>query len=433
MIRSKKAGLSKSKSKTKPISKNSRPKSSNSPNSKKKRPKSEADQSGAAITFAALAVGHNPAARLSPQDEALFRAFQANLLSLISHELRTPLMGILNSLSLLNEPDVGISTPELIKMAQSNADRLHRTLAALLDLAQLESGVFHARLREIDFAKTVQNRVDHVSKEVTTQGLKTKITVIRNTPILADPQRVSRAVDLCIQAILPRAVPSSTIDISLEDAKVELKFNLKPESRANWEQAWSQAQIGYEGGVASPLSAFGGVMQSEQAFLTRAEEGLGSELLLVHEIMRLHHGKFSKKESGDEITFALSFSEMSSEESLRAVLTSRAYDVSTELGSVALVLMLIPKGSHSEEYRDRVRTHLFRATDAVYALPQRNEVALVLDDCKVEDVPRLLERLKTALTKQYQAQLTGWAHCPADGLDPGKLFDLAQGRMKSSG
>ncbi len=382
--------------------------------------------------FPDVAVGHNPVARLSPQDETLFRAFQSNLLSLISHELRTPLMGILNSLSLFDEPDGPIAQAELIKMARTNADRLNRTLAALLDLAQLESGVFHARLREIDFAKTIQSRLENAHKEIQSLGLKTDFKIIRNSPILADPQRVSRALDLCLQAILPRAATESSIEVSLADAQVELKFHLKPEAQLRWQQAWSQALAGYEGGVASPLSAFGGVMQSEQAFLTREEEGLGSELLLVHEIMRLHHGKFSEKRDGISIALTLSFSKLSSEEAVRAVLTSRAYEVSTELGSVAVVLMTLPKDIAPQEFQDRLKSHLFRVTDAVYELPDRNQVALVLDDCKAEDVPLLIKRLKEALPAQLQNQKLGWAHCPADGLDPGRLFDLAQERMRGS-
>jgi hypothetical protein len=341
-------------------------------------------------------------------------------------------MGILNSLSILDsEEDPVIPRAELVQMARQNANRLNRTLAALLDLAQLESGVFHARLREIDFAKTVRNRVDTTSRDLREEGLKTRVTVqgkgTKNPSILADPQKVSRAVDLCLQSLVKRAESGSTVEAVVSGSEVEIKFKIKAESRESWEQAWLQAQSGFQGGVASPSSAFGGVLQSEEAFLTRKEEGLGSEFLLVHEIMRLHGGKFTMQMKASDVSLVLAFSQVSSEEGVRAVLMSRAYDVSTELGSVALVLMEA-KGMPLEDFAAELRQHLFRATDAVYPLPERKQIALVLDDCKSDDVPRLIDRLKKSLSGVPSVSV-GWAHCPADGFDPSMLYDLAQTRI----
>jgi hypothetical protein len=378
---------------------------------------------------------------LKPQDEELFRAFQSNLLSLISHELRTPLMGILNSLSMLGDAvgggpdaDVGIPPIELVQMARQNANRLNRTLAALLDLAQLESGVFHARLREIDFAKTVKNRVDSIEGELRDSALEAKFHAAKAVPILADAQKVVRAVDLCLQAIMPRAKRESVIQITINGAVVEFSFQMKPESLENWQQAWFQAQAGFQGGIASPTSAFAGVLQSEQAFLTRSEEGLGSEFLLLHEIMRLHHGRFLEKRrtssEGDVFSLLLEFTRVETEDDVRAILTSRAYDVSTELATVALVLMDVPKGQSSEAFAELLKSHLFRSSDAVYPLPERSQIALVIDDCKAEDIPGLLSRIKQGLPEGAFSSRLGWAQCPADGHDPGLLFDLAAERIK---
>src|SRR5947209_7480795 len=86
----------------------------------------------------------------------LLHAFQANLLSLISHELRTPLTGILNSLTLLTEngelPNT-VSRKELLDMALRNAHRLSHALVSLLELAAIESGNFHVKLREVELAR----------------------------------------------------------------------------------------------------------------------------------------------------------------------------------------------------------------------------------------------------------------------------------------
>lgn len=343
-------------------------------------------------------------------------------------------MGILNSLSLLSDPeesDGGLSRDELVRMARQNASRLQNALSALLDLAQLESGVFHARLREVDFEKSVRNRIEAVTKETRDLGVILSIEEKGGAPILADPQKLSRAVDLCLQAILPRAEASHPVTLTIENAELEFRFGLKRELRDAWAQAWTQAQVGYQGGVASPLSAFGGVLQSEQAFLTRQEEGLGSEFLLIHEIMRLHRGEFKMERSANAVILRLSFRRVSSEQDLRAILTSRAYDVSTELASVALVLMDVPRSARVEDFTTHLKTHLFRASDAVYPVVDQHRIALVLDDCKAEDVPKLLQRLETGLSGEFKPSKIGWAQCPGDGLDPGELVDLAQKRLKA--
>jgi hypothetical protein len=390
-------------------------------------------ESGPSLTD--FAVGYNPPPRLSPQDETLFRSFQSNLLSLISHELRTPLMGILNSLSLLEEPEeVGISAPDLIRMAHNNAQRLHRTLASLLDLAAIESGTFHVRLREIDFSKTVRNRVAAMNLELKGQSIQVVWEEKPTPPLLADPQRAARAIDLCLQAIVPRVLGHSTLEICVAPAQVEFWFQIRDDLKEAWSKAIKEAQTGYEGGVASPTSAFAGVLQSEQAFLTRQEEGLGSEFLLIYEIMRLHNGEFLQKRETEsqgleKHALVLKFPEVTSEAGLRAVLTSRAYDVSTELKSVALVLISVPEKMETSVFSDQLKSHLFRTTDAVYPLPEKRQAGLVLDDCRVEDVPHLIGRLKEKLGPKFAQLQFGSAHCPSDGQDPSRLLDLARERL----
>jgi hypothetical protein len=197
-----------------------------------------------------------------------------------------------------------------------------------------------------------------------------------------------------------------------------------------WRSAWSQAQAGYQGGVASPASAFSGALQSEAAFLTRMEEGLGSEFLLIFEIARLHQGRFSAEFDpalrDRAVRLVLELPELTSEAGLHAVLASRAYQASMELGTVALGLVQVPAGTAVEAFRSQVKKTLFRATDAVYALPKRRQIALVMDDCKPEDAPRLLARIERAFG---QALHYGVAACPSEGTDPTHLLELAERRL----
>lgn len=379
----------------------------------------------------AAEIGHSPRAEPSLHDAAIFRAFQSNLLSLISHELRTPLMGVLNALTLLDERDEGnpaseFSQTEMIAMARSNAQRLHRALMTLLDLAALESGTFHARLKELDLARVVRHRVSVHSRGFKDRGIPVKVVESGESPVLADAQKITRAVDLILEVMLARAAERSEVTFALAHSTVSISFTLAEGGEDAWQQAWMQGLAGFEGGVNSPTSAFAGVLQSERGFLTRSEEGLGSELLLVHQILRLHSGMFTARLDGAQVTLKLELPELSGEPGLQAVLTSRAYEVSHELGSVALVVVTVPPGMKTEEFSSRVKRNLFRSSDAAYLLPRSQEVALVLDDCKAEDAPRLLGRLEKALERKLQF---GMAHCPSDTMDPARLLTLARERL----
>ena len=380
----------------------------------------------------ALAIGLTPTSSLAPQDESLFRAFQSNLLSLISHELRTPLTGILNALTVL-EDGGGLgefSNEELIRMARQNAQRLHRTLLTLLDLASLESGTFHVRLREIDLNKLVASRIDAHLSLLKDRKLEIERTQAGGPAVLADAQKLGRAVDLCFQGLIPRAGESTVIGVATHPHRIELEFQLAAGMEDAWTAAWSQAEAGFQGGVASPASAFAGVLQSEQAFLSRMEEGLGSEFLLIHEILRQHRGRFSAVRQGRTVSLLLELPILSSEEGLSAVLSSRAYEASSELRSVTLVLIQVPddlrSGVEMDAYAKQVKACFFRASDAVYLLPEVRKLSLVLDDCRPEYVPVLIQRIEKAINRKAVA---GVAHCPADGHDPQRLLDLAKRRL----
>jgi hypothetical protein len=391
--------------------------------------------------FEAFSVGHAPPPALNEAQEALFRAFQSNLLSLISHELKTPLMGILNALQLLADADGeaggALSTEELIAMARRNAQRLNRSLSALLDLAAVESGTFHARLKEVHLGRVVRTRVHAQEPEMREEGLRLVLPSDAGeetfAPVLADPQKLGRAIELCLDAAIPRAERGSELKVRISSSAFELTFTLKPGFEVLWRKAWSEAQVGFQSGVSAPGSAFRGTMQSEQAFLTRMEEGLGSEFLLIHEIMRLHDGRFEAEFDPAlerrEITLRLTVPELSSEAGLLAVLSSRAYQASMELGSVALALAEVPAGIAPEVFRLQVKKTLFRASDAVYALPEVRRIALVMDDCRPEDAPRLLARIEKSLGRPLRH---GIATCPKDGFEPGQLIELAGRRLDAA-
>lgn len=379
-------------------------------------------------SLAPLAVGHRPPAILNPTDERLFRAFQSNLLSLISHELRTPLTGILNSLSLLDDPDrpEALTEKELVSMARRNAERLRRSLSMLLDLGSIDAGSFQGRLREVDFVKLIRVAISERASELKNRNLQIDYDGPPSCPVLADARYLSRGIDLALDAAMDRAERDSEIQLRLtqpSDSKefgFEIIFFMNPLYQTSWEHASEQLKIG----ALSGLRAFAHVVGSEEQFLSRSEEGLGSEFLLLHEILKMHKGRIDVSLT-DHARLTFFLPKLEDEDALESVLRSRSYTVAKELGSVSLVLIGVPRGDTVGEFCQRLRSRLFRASDGAYAVSGKNRVALVLDDCKPEDVPRLLNRLSDLL----QGAPIGIAHGPTESLDPVELLGLAESRL----
>jgi hypothetical protein len=82
----------------------------------------------------------------------------------------------------------------------------------------------------------------------------------------------------------------------------------------------------------------------------------------------------------------------------------------------------VPKGWELEKFRLSLKKLLYRTTDGAYGLPQRNEIAIVMDDYKRSDLPKLVSRVEGVLQIKLDYAT---AHCPEDVADPSLLFEYA--------
>ena len=231
-------------------------------------------------------MGHQPAVELTESQRQLFQSFQSNLVSLLSHELRTPLMSILNALSAIDEQGRavgGLSVPEALEMARSNARQLEAALSTVLDLAAWEAGVLKIHVAE--------SSLDECLKQSTLAHLVTAAPAQESTPILADTQKLSRALSR-LHAFAESCGTGIRLETGPRRLVLELKLNTQSLSERDWQGLWHEMQVAREAGGSLPLHVFAGVLQSERAFLSRSREGLGAELHLVAEILRQHEASF---------------------------------------------------------------------------------------------------------------------------------------------
>jgi hypothetical protein len=380
--------------------------------------KSEGPKNEAAADLAA-------ASGLSSKDAGLLQAFQSNLLSLLSHELKTPLTGILNALALLSEGSdgepTGVSPDELLDMAFRNAQRLNHTLTSLLDLAALESGNFRVKLREAQLGRLARGLLSVQTPLLERKGFRVEFETKREAPCLADPQKLGRALVLALEAGVLHADESEPLRFEASGVEISIGFKIKKGREESWDSLWKDAQAGSR--------TFAGTLQMERQFLASHEEGLGSELLLLHEILRLHRGRVEGARKGSSVEVQIRLPELESMESLKTVLLSRSEHVESGIGSVALALMHVPEGKTIGTFCTEVKSKLFRTTDAVYPLPEVKQVALVMDDCAPHDAARLVERIQKSLGQQ---PAFGTAVYPQEAGEIELLIRVATERLKAA-
>jgi signal transduction histidine kinase len=151
---------------------------------------------------------------LNTMTEALDRAQQQEqqfLLS-VSHDLRTPLTSIRGFAEAISEG----TAPDQQRAATviaSQARRLERLVADLLDLAKLNAGRFTLKKRMIDLTDLVTDTADGFLPTAEAAGLQLVLEADDNIHISADPERLAQALANLIENACKFA--NSTVTVSL--------------------------------------------------------------------------------------------------------------------------------------------------------------------------------------------------------------------------
>jgi signal transduction histidine kinase len=151
---------------------------------------------------------------LNTMTEALDRAQQQEqqfLLS-VSHDLRTPLTSIRGFAEAISEG----TAPDQQRAATviaSQARRLERLVADLLDLAKLNAGRFTLKKRMIDLTDLVTDTADGFLPTAEAAGLQLVLKADENLRISADPERLAQALANLIENACKFA--NSTVTVSL--------------------------------------------------------------------------------------------------------------------------------------------------------------------------------------------------------------------------
>lgn len=310
---------------------------------------------------------------------------------------------------------------ELLSIAKRNVQRLQNTLASVLDLAELESGTFHARLREMDLVKSVRLALESSQPILSDRKIKTEMRerLEMSAPILADPAKLSRALEMMVNIISLWGEQGTALDVELTPHQVSFWFRLEKSSEPLWENYWSQAMVGFQSGVLSPSSAFAGTVGDEREFLTRTKEGLGSDLLLIHQIQKIHDGEFKMERRDGLVGLFLILPKLEQERQLLTVLASRIFEHSSGIGVVSLFYFKKPANLSKESVLVKLQDLLSKETDAVYVLDSTQEVFVIADDLKRDAVIEFSRKILTSLDTKLDVK---YVTAPDDGVDAAQII-----------
>ena len=363
-----------------------------------------------------------------------------DLLSLVSHELRTPLSSILNALRMLKDEDLAMSALErgkFLDMAYRNAERLNSTLSQLLDLSRLVSGRLVCRFHETSLKQLVLAKTEHFRADAVKSGHKLRISGDLDLlpVILGDAPRLEKVVSSIFENALRFSPPGAQISLTV---KTEVKSSGLP-------AGISAGKLGHHEFVVlelvnpimvgtslepGPRDAVFKIFGQQEAILDRVHEGVGGSLAIGAEVLKQHGGALYAEVDEDKFRVWVVLPVLKSEEQLMKVLESRLYALRTEVGAISLMILEVEPRS-VKPVHEALKSALFRASDTVYSLSERNQVAVLMDDCKKPDsskiVRRLLKNLGAESAKFLSTAKVGLASSPEDGTEPEKILDFARG------
>jgi len=161
--------------------------------------------------LASLGESMNTMASQLEQSRGMERAFLLN----VSHDLRTPLTSIRGYSEAIADGTVEGSEARVraAEIIGSEARRLERLVADLLDLARLDSHQFSLRPEAIDAASVVRSAVDAFAPSAEEVGVSTRVEAPDAVPSTADPERLGQIVANLVENALKYA--TGTIVVSM--------------------------------------------------------------------------------------------------------------------------------------------------------------------------------------------------------------------------
>ncbi len=143
------------------------------------------------------------------------RQSQRNLIANVSHDLKTPITSIRGFAQALREgvlrdPEAQRHAAEVI---YDEAERMHRMVIQLLELAQMDAGQLILTRRLLDLAQVIEQQVESVRLRASERGISLQSHVDSPLPVLGDADRLAEVVSNLLENALTHTPMGGTVRV----------------------------------------------------------------------------------------------------------------------------------------------------------------------------------------------------------------------------
>jgi two-component system sensor histidine kinase BaeS len=155
------------------------------------------------------------------------RGLERGFLLSISHDLRTPLTSIGGYAEAIADGAVeeGDAQKRAAGIIASEARRLERLVADLLDLARLDAHEFSLTPRPVDAAEVIGEAVEAFLPSARDIGVSLVVNGPATAPVDADPERLGQIVANLVENALKYARAQVTVGVSSDNGTLEVRVD----------------------------------------------------------------------------------------------------------------------------------------------------------------------------------------------------------------
>lgn len=223
--------------------------------------------------------------------DALARAESAlgmrdEVLAIVAHDLRVPLTAVLTATALLVEEEVPAGERKrLLEVIRRAASGMNRLIQDLLDVAQMENGVFAVDRERFDLAALALELCEQFRVEANESGRMLQCEIAEGLPpVLVDRRRIAQVLENLISNAL-RFTPEGgrvTVRVARHGGGVvcsvaDTGVGIAPDELPHLFERFWQARRYRRGGAGLGLAIARGVVEAHGSALeVRSEPGRGS-------------------------------------------------------------------------------------------------------------------------------------------------------------
>ena len=157
---------------------------------------------------------------------------RADFLGLVSEEMRAPLVAVKGSAATLLESLPVLDpaeTAQLVRIIESQADRMRGLIGELLDAAQIETGTLAVALEPTEVARLI----DEAASALANSSIDVTIDVAAGLPlVMADRRRIVGVLHTIVSVAARRSDASTPTRISAEREGGHVRFSVQDPGRA---------------------------------------------------------------------------------------------------------------------------------------------------------------------------------------------------------